>query len=443
MPRGREFLTMGGTALCALLCGALLATAAAQNLVQNPSFATPGASVNQAAHWACPAEYSRVTDVVHPPAASSLQQANDDPKNYRTCTQTVSGARPGRRYNASDWVKSANISGPGTGATICVEYADKKGYLGGIYPPGVAGTTDWTLVSDVVYVPETAVSVSLSVYTREGMTGTAWFDQVSLTQLGSWADMRTTLLSPIYRGRITSNPPSKGGCDAIKLKVHLNYASYDHTANDLEVLATLSADGDGSSQPIESVKATGADQIKPELTLTFKTKPASLAVGKYTVNCTLRNTTNGRVFNTSAHSVERVADNSTAPTAWFDEDQRLIHKGKPLFPLGLYLSTITQTDLATIGKSKFNTIMPYSPPSNESVMDEIHKAGLHVMFSTKDSYFGGPNGYKSVITSREKEEGFVKQQVQRFKSHPALLGWYSATPPPPVAARPSRLSVTA
>eukprot|EP01051_Picozoa_sp_SAG22_P010275 SAG22_NODE_913_length_6527_cov_2.919726_8_plen_116_part_00 len=109
-------------------------------------------------------------------------------------------------------------------------------------------------------------------------------------------------------------------------------------------------------------------------------------------------------------------------------------------------------------------IMPYEPPANISVMDDIHANGLSVMFSTKvgntallpfcccacfaafcllskgkvflslrsimtlfsakDTYFGGPNGYKSVITSRAKEEGFVKGQIAKFKGHPALLGWY-------------------
>lgn len=410
------------TIVSVVSCQVATAGSGASNLVLNPSFETAGGP--PAAHWSCPEQYSRVTDEVHPPAVAALKQHNNDPKNYHTCTQTVTDAQPGRRYNASVWVKSANVTGDGTGATICVEYSDAKGYLGGIYPAGVTGSTDWTQISDVVYVPDTAVSVHLSVYTRKGMTGTAWFDQVSLTQMGSWADMRTTLLSPIYRGRITGAPPSKGGCDAIKVKVHLNYASYDHTSSDLEVMATLSLVGDGSVQPIESLKVIGADQIKPELTLAFKTKPASLSIGTYTVNCSLRNTTNGHVFNTSAHLVERVDDGSTSsPTAWFDEDQRLIHEGKPLFPIGLYLSEVNPPDLATIGQSKFNMIMPYRAPANESVMDDIHEAGLHVMFSTKDSYFGGPNAYKTVITSREKEEGFVKGQVSRFKDHPALLGW--------------------
>jgi hypothetical protein len=132
-------------------------------------------------------------------------------------------------------------------------------------------------------------------------------------------------------------------------------------------------------------------QIKPALTIAFKSKPASLAAGDYLVNCTLRNTTSGEVLSSTNHTVTRVVDGAEPPTAWFDEQQRLIHNGKPRFPLGLYLGAITSDDLALIGKSKFNMIMPYAPPANASVMDEIHANDLTVMFSTKDTYFGGPN----------------------------------------------------
>ena len=43
-----------------------------------------------------------------------------------------------------------------------------------------------------------------------------------------------------------------------------------------------------------------------------------------------------------------------------------IRNGKPHFPLGLYLSSVDSVDLATIGKSKFNMIMP--------CQDEVAKA---------------------------------------------------------------------
>ena len=105
-----------------------------------------------------------------------MRQSNNDASDYHTCTQVVKGAAAGRRYKASVWVKSANISGTDSGATLCVEFAGKGGYIGGSYPKGVKGATDWTQVTSVAQVPMEATSVRLSVYTRKGMTGTAWFD---------------------------------------------------------------------------------------------------------------------------------------------------------------------------------------------------------------------------------------------------------------------------
>jgi hypothetical protein len=50
-----------------------------------------------------------------------------------------------------------------------------------------------------------------------------------------------------------------------------------------------------------------------------------------------------------------------------------------------------------------------------------------VMFSTKGTYFGCGNTqlpHPSNLTCRAKEEVFVKAQMLKYRSHPALLGWY-------------------
>jgi hypothetical protein len=148
------------------------AASGSANLIRDPNFET------LAAWGSCPpSEFSRVTDVVRAPAAAAMRQSNDDASDYHTCTQVVKGAAAGRRYKASVWVKSANISGTDSGATLCVEFAGKSGYIRGSYPKGVKGATDWTQVTSVAQVPMEATSVSLSVYTRKGMTGTAWSDR--------------------------------------------------------------------------------------------------------------------------------------------------------------------------------------------------------------------------------------------------------------------------
>ena len=99
--------------------------------------------------------------------------------------------------------------------------------------------------------------------------------------------------------------------------------------------------------------------ITPTVDIAFtKTTPASLAAGEYTITTVLRNTSSGAALHTTTHNLSRVDDTAPQPTSWIDDDQRLIYKDKPLFPLGLYLSSVNQQNLTAIGNSKFNMIMP-------------------------------------------------------------------------------------
>ena len=59
----------------------------------------------------------------------------------------------------------------------------------------------------------------------------------------------------------------------------------------------------------------------------------------------------------------------------------------------------------------------------------------------RDTYFGGPNAYKTVITSKDKEEAFVKKRVKEFHKHPALLGWCTLKPTVSLATQQIHLSI--
>jgi hypothetical protein len=63
-----------------------------------------------------------------------------------------------------------------------------------------------------------------------------------------------------------------------------------------------------------------------------------------------------------------------------------------------------------------------TPPKNKTVLDQIAAAGLKVMYSIKDTYFGGPNGYPTVITSRDAEGAFIKKTIAEHKDPEAVLG---------------------
>jgi beta-D-xylosidase 4 len=422
------------------------------NLVVNPSFemqaAVPPSDSEPALGWHGSSKiYSRETAVVHKPSTAALQYNNHDSSVYATCSQRVMQTRPGGRYNASVWVKTINITGPKAdlgGASLCVEFQpfqpDK--YPNGYYPQGVTGTNEWTQVSTVFTVPPACgggdavvCHVTLDVYVRKGETGVAFFDEVILTELGSWNHMDTVLIHPQYRGQIASS-----ACTEIHVRAHLVYKRYDHTTADLELQATLHSRQHSTAPPLETITITGG-RIQPTVDLIFKATPISLSPGAYVVNCTLRNSSTGEVFSSSSHNVTRLADTARPRNgSWIDEQQRLIVDGKPFFPIGLYLSSAahnppgwnsSMSHLATIGQSKFNTIMPYEEAQASgcgimegSVMDKIAQAGLKIMFSLKDTYYKGSACWPASITSRATEEQFVRSQIRKFKQHPALLGWY-------------------
>lgn len=205
---------------CAALC------CAAPVPVMNPGFEEAGDGLLPSGWHGDGKVYARDTAVAHSGAAS-LKYTNDDPGRYVLCTQSVE-LKPGRIYAFSAWVRSQGITGEESGATLCIEYRDKEGkYLGGRYPAGVKGDTEWTLLRDeMARIPEEAVSFTLSCYVRRGMTGTAWFDDVAVEEIRE-DPMKTVLLYPNYR----SEPAS--GAKHARAGVLLNLRDYEEELEDV------------------------------------------------------------------------------------------------------------------------------------------------------------------------------------------------------------------
>ena len=181
------------------------------NLAVNPSFEQADQNRPLPAAWYGPSQVYRVDRQTARSGQASLGYANDDPQRYVLATQKVP-LEPGRKYQFSVWVKTEGISGDEAGATISMEWQGKDGkWLGGSYPSGAKGTQDWTQVMGVTRVPKEAASSTVLCYVRKGMTGTAWFDDVEVVRVVD-PPMRSALLAPIYRGRMTAE----------KCRVHLS-----------------------------------------------------------------------------------------------------------------------------------------------------------------------------------------------------------------------------
>ncbi len=114
---------------------------------------------------------------------TSLKYVNADSHRYVLWTQTVP-VQPRWKVRFGVWIKAQDIQGEESGATICLEWQDKDGkWLGGAYPAGVRGTNDWTRIETITRLPEDAAFCMVACYVRQGMTGTAWFDDVEVVRI--------------------------------------------------------------------------------------------------------------------------------------------------------------------------------------------------------------------------------------------------------------------
>ncbi|MBN2309339.1 MAG: hypothetical protein JXR94_10230 [Candidatus Hydrogenedentes bacterium] len=379
------------------------------NLAENPGFEV-AADNGMAAGWGGPREVFRREAEAGRGGTAALRYDNADAARYVLSGRAVA-LEPGRRYEIAAWVKAQGVAGKDTGATICAEWYDGSGgYLGGCYPRGIKGDADWHYIQAVTgRVPPEAARCSITMYVRQGMTGTAWWDDVSV-RLVRENPMSTLLLEPNYRDEITDAGPA-----SIRIRAELNLADYEQEVDDVGLQWRLfPAQGNTATAhgALDTLDPAGTDLAIPA---------RDLAPGRYRIQVSLVDKASGDVLSQSETEVARVAG-TPQRTAFIDRHNRLILNGEPFFPLGMYWSGITDEELAVYAESAFNCLMPYGPPSVEQ-MDAAHRRGLKVIYSVKDCYFG-TRYCPPAIKREEDERPYIERQVEAVRDHPALLAWY-------------------
>ena len=328
-----------------------------------------------------------------------LHYENDDPKFYSFPGQKIP-FKAGRAYEFEVWVRTEGLQGDDSGATLCIEWSDANGkWLGGAYPRGVKGTSGWTRVKGITgRIPENAASVRVNPYVRKGMTGKAWFDDLSVREYVP--PPVTGLYSTAYRNvaadgdvtfRAALDVPPDGG-DARVL-----WFSYRDAKGDGRRVRADGARGDCVTLPV-----------------------ASMMVGRQDVVAELFN--GAKCVGSAACAFTRV-ERMPRRAVWFDRHGRTMVDGKPFFPLGMYWGAITTNKIEKYATGPFNCLMPYHAPKSPELMDLCHEKGLKVIYSVKDIYRGTRWAPKGIATE-EDEVRFVRDCVARFKDHPALFAWY-------------------
>ena len=145
---------------------------AAANVVTNGGFD------EGAAGWPLVKGYSFAPGEGHDGGA--LVYERSDPALYPLPNQVLP-LKPGTRYRFSAWVRTDSVTqGDHGGATLCIQYTRNGQWIGGVYPPGLTGTNDWTRVESFCTVPLEADQCHTILYMRQGATGKAWFDDVTV-----------------------------------------------------------------------------------------------------------------------------------------------------------------------------------------------------------------------------------------------------------------------
>ncbi|MFO8013392.1 MAG: hypothetical protein R6X20_08815 [Phycisphaerae bacterium] len=393
------------------------------NLVTNPGFES------EAEGWRVPDGHRVVQGAAARSGGFFLAAERTDPQVYRLATQVVP-CKPGRAYRFSAWVRAKDVAGKDTGAAVCMEWSGEDGWIGGTYPAGVKGTTGWTRIEGITPpVPDETTRVTVTVYLRPGMTGEAWFDDVSVREYRG-RPMEAFLLDPPYRGLIFD------GAERRPIRVHVSLADriQGHDWNegegyadlsDLALVARLLVPG----ETLAEKRITDFSERSMEVELDAEPLP----VGTYRVDVSL---VCGEEVLARRALDGRVLAKGDRPRVYIDRHGRTIVRGRPFFPLGFYFSTLREGDLKTLSRAGFNCAMPYAfsrmdPGKAGDLLDMAHRHGIKVIYSIKDLY-AGMRYTPGWLKSEEAAAARVRRVVERFRSHPAVLAWYlnDELPPP-------------
>ncbi|MFQ6096980.1 MAG: hypothetical protein ACE5O2_04575 [Armatimonadota bacterium] len=359
-----------------------------------------------------------------------MRIVNADASVYLLCSQVVP-CKPGEFYEFSVWVKTRGVKGEETGATVCMEWSGDEGWIGGAYPAGVKGDSDWTLIrGQTPRIPPDAKRVTVTVYLRKGMTGTAWFDDVQVRR-GFPPPLAVNLLAPNYRGLIF--PEVKSAKVRIEARIGQPLRG-DLGLNDVELRVQLLRGEARSPDEAAAMTTVTSRRIRPgSPTVRTALDASKLRPGKYTLRVRLLGGRQRRVLGERYFPVEMLRPDAKPPRVYIDQHNRTIVNGEPFFPLGMYFgggpaSRDAERDLRTFAASSFNTLMNYginggSLEEIEQYLDMVNSLGLKIIYSIKDFYDGTRWRPKQVGPWTE-EADMVEGIVNRFKRHPAVLAWY-------------------
>jgi hypothetical protein len=327
-------------------------------------------------------------------------------------------------YLLTAWVKTSALgSGSTSGMRLTLDF--RPGGINAWWPSDVlSGTMDWTKITVGPVVVDTDRTAAVELESYAGPAGTAWFDDVQLTQVLPQS-VDAFLLYPNFRGMLFDDGPT-----TIRLDVAVTPPGGDFTR--YAVRTTLSDEATGA--------VLAQTQVASASRLVATVDGAAMQAGRaYLATVALVDLSTGGVSSTyPAYRLSRTAASARqSMNVSFDAKNRVLLRGVPRFVLGVYDSALSystdptfwETTLWSPTGDRRMTGLPINMYLNywfgeapldamSALMNNLQAHGVTYL-QTGNCFDKFPAGTNFNINNSDA-------YVQTLGSHPGSAGYYTA-----------------
>jgi hypothetical protein len=327
-------------------------------------------------------------------------------------------------YTVEAWVRTEALGGraPRSGVRVCLDARLRFNWWQ--CTPVASGTPDWKQLRQSGIAVRERGGYRVTVGAYGAPDGTAWFDDISLTELRK-PPLDVYLLAPNFRGML-----------------------FDDRPQTVRVALTAAA---GSRVRLRLLdEAAGATAREREVTLatpslTTELDAGGLTGGLWLLRAELLDAGGASTYRYPDHRIVRVPARAREELrVWYDERNVTYLGGKPRFVLGLYTTSGYSTTRATyaqghdgwgiarMAEAPIDMLINYhlgrAPiPALMTYMDELHDRGIHYL-QTVNFYHRDDPQYREIgySAAREGEAALNRWVARTLAAHRGLAGFYTA-----------------
>ena len=400
----RQKVGWSGSAICGILLRTIplfclpVAPAVSAELVTNPSFES-GKEGWERAKTVFSIEHGEGFNGTH-----GLVYRNKSKDAYCFPFQKLK-LNLGERYLVTGRIRTKDIQGSDIGAGICVEWNNAAGsWMGGSYSKGLKGTSDgWVRVAFTADVP-TSVNIAqtlVSPFVRRGMTGDAWFDDISVTPLKR--DILDDFVCSAYRNCAESG--------------YVTFLATLNLENPHLYSGEFSFESASGTRKKLRPDSLAADHARVRIAV------GDFPVGESVVEFTLFDAEGAKVV-CGTCSFRRILPGADKRRVRFDAFGRTLVDGKPFFPLGISIDRVTEKRLAHLKEASLNCVgFSEGRKATRAELDLCAKYGFMVRDNLTGFFSGVGRAESAKYRTMGEADAALAAHVNEFKCHPAILAW--------------------